>query len=176
MPFLFHLLPDVGPVHTISIIPTGRGAAGYTMPLPEKDEMFNTKGQMLQNIVVSLGGRVAEELVIGDVTTGASQDIKQATSIARAMVTKYGMSEKVGLINYDADGDEVFIGRDLAHTRAYGEEVASVIDQEVKNIIDGAYQEAKRLLRDNESVLHACAALLIEKEKIGRMEFEALFS
>ncbi|HIR13338.1 MAG TPA: ATP-dependent zinc metalloprotease FtsH [Candidatus Choladousia intestinavium] len=173
---LFHLLPDVGPVHTISIIPTGRGAAGYTMPLPEKDEMFNTKGQMLQNIVVSLGGRVAEELVIGDVTTGASQDIKQATSIARAMVTKYGMSEKVGLINYDADGDEVFIGRDLAHTRAYGEEVASVIDQEVKNIIDGAYQEAKRLLRDNESVLHACAALLIEKEKIGRMEFEALFS
>ncbi len=173
---LFHLLPDVGPVHTISIIPTGRGAAGYTMPLPEKDEMFQTKGQMLQNIVVSLGGRVAEELVIGDVTTGASQDIKQATSIARAMVTKFGMSEKVGLINYDAEGDEVFIGRDLAHTRAYGEQIASVIDQEVKNIIDGAYQEARRLLKEKESVLHACAALLIEKEKIGREEFEALFS
>ena len=173
---LFHLLPDVGPVHTVSIIPTGRGAAGYTMPLPEKDEMFNTKGQMLQNIVVSLGGRVAEELVIKDVTTGASQDIKQATSIARAMVTKYGMSEKVGLINYDAEGDEVFIGRDLAHTRTYGESVASVIDQEVKNIIDGAYQEARRLLKENESVLHACAALLMEKEKIGRTEFEALFS
>ena len=173
---LFHLLPDVGPVHTISIIPTGRGAAGYTMPLPEKDEMFQTKGQMLQNIVVSLGGRVAEELVIGDVTTGASQDIKQATSIARAMVTKFGMSEKVGLINYDAEGDEVFIGRDLAHTRAYGEQIASVIDQEVKNIIDGAYQEARRILKEKESVLHACAALLIEKEKIGREEFEALFS
>ena len=173
---LFHLLPDVGPVHTISIIPTGRGAAGYTMPLPEKDEMFNTKGQMLQNIVVSLGGRWLRRLVIGDVTTGASQDIKQATSIARAMVTKYGMSEKVGLINYDADGDEVFIGRDLAHTRAYGEEVASVIDQEVKNIIDGAYQEAKRLLRDNESVLHACAALLIEKEKIGPYGVRSSFS
>lgn len=173
---LFHLLPDVGPVHTISIIPTGRGAAGYTMPLPEKDEMFNTKGRMLQDIIVSLGGRVAEELVIGDVTTGASQDIKQATGVARAMVTKFGMSERIGLINYDNDDNEVFIGRDLAHTRSYGEEIASQIDQEVKRIIDDAYAKAKTMISEHESVLHACAKLLIEKEKIGREEFEALFT
>ncbi len=173
---LFHLLPDVGPVHTISIIPTGRGAAGYTMPLPEKDEMFNTKGRMLQDIIVSLGGRVAEELVIGDVTTGASQDIKQATGVARAMVTKFGMSERIGLINYDNDDNEVFIGRDLAHTRSYGEEIASQIDQEVKRIIDDAYAKAKTMISEHESVLHACAKLLIEKEKIGREEFETLFT
>ncbi len=173
---LFHLLPDVGPVHTISIIPTGRGAAGYTMPLPEKDEMFDTKGKMMQNIIVSLGGRVAEELVIGDVTTGASQDIKQATGIARAMVKKFGMSDKVGLINYDNEDDEVFIGRDLAHTRSYGEEIASLIDQEVKRIIDDAHGKAREMITAHESVLHACARLLIEKEKIGREEFEALFA
>ena len=172
---LFHLLPDVGPVHTISIIPTGRGAAGYTMPLPEKDEMFNTKNQMFENIVVDLGGRVAEELVIGDVTTGASQDIKQATSIARAMVTRFGMSQKLGLINYDQDEDEVFIGRDLAHTRSYGEHVATVIDEEVKRIIDGAYGKARELISAHEEVLHRTAALLIEKEKVSREEFEALF-
>ena len=172
---LFHLLPDVGPVHTISIIPTGRGAAGYTMPLPERDEMFNTKGKMMQNIIVSLGGRVAEELVIGDVTTGASQDIKQATGVARAMVTKFGMSDRVGLINYDNDDSEVFIGRDLAHTRAYGEEIAAVIDQEVKRIIDEAHMKAREMVREHEDVLHACAKLLIEKEKIEREEFEALF-
>ena len=172
---LFHLLPDVGPVHTISIIPTGRGAAGYTMPLPEKDEMFNTKGRMMQDIIVSLGGRVAEELVIGDVTTGASQDIKQATGIAKAMVTKFGMSDKIGLINYDNEDDEVFIGRDLAHTRSYGEGVASLIDQEVKRIIDEAHEKARTMVAEHENVLHACADLLIEKEKIGRDEFEALF-
>ncbi len=173
---LFYLLPDVGPVHTISIIPTGRGAAGYTMPLPERDEMFNTKGQMEQDIIVCLGGRVAEELVIGDVTTGASQDIKQATDEARAMVTKYGMSERVGLINYDSDDNEVFIGRDLAHARAYGEEIASIIDEEVKRIVDEAYEKAKELISAHLDVLHASAALLIEKEKIGREEFEALFT
>lgn len=173
---LFHLLPDVGPVHTVSIIPTGRGAAGYTMPLPEQDEMFNTKGRMLQDIVVALGGRVAEELVIGDVTTGASQDIKQATATARAMVTKFGMSDRLGLINYDSDDDEVFIGRDLAHTRAYGEEIASAIDEEVKRIIDEAHAKARELIGSHENVLHACANLLIEKEKIGREEFEALFA
>lgn len=172
---LFHVLPDVGPVHTISIIPTGMGAAGYTMPLPEKDEMFNTKGQMLQNIIVGFGGRVAEELIIGDVTTGASQDIKQATEIARAMVTRYGMSEKVGMINYGSDEDEVFIGRDLAHTRGYGENTAALIDGEVKRIIDECYQKAMKLIQENISVLHSCAKLLIEKEKIGRDEFEALF-
>ena len=172
---LFHLLPDVGPVHTISIIPTGRGAAGYTMPLPERDEMFNTKGKMIQNIIVSLGGRVAEELVIGDITTGASQDIKQATGVARAMVTKFGMSEKVGLINYDNEDDEVFIGRDLAHTRSYSEEVASMIDQEVRQIIEEAHEKARQMIRDHDDVLHACAKLLIEKEKVGREEFEALF-
>ncbi len=172
---LYHLLPDVGPVHTISIIPTGRGAAGYTMPLPERDEMFNTKGEMTQNIIVCLGGRVAEELVIGDVTTGASQDIKQATQVARDMVTKYGMSERVGLVNYDNDEEEVFIGRDLAQARPYGEEIASVIDEEVKRIMDEAYEKAKELISAHMDVLHASAALLIEKEKIGREEFEALF-
>ena len=173
---LFHLLPDVGPVHTISIIPTGRGAAGYTMPLPEQDEMFNTKGKMIQNIIVSLGGRVAEELVIGDVTTGASQDIKQATSVARAMVTKFGMSERIGLINCANDDDEVFIGRDLAHaSRAYGEEMASVIDQEVRRIIYDAHLKAREMMEQNIEILHACAELLMEKEKIGREEFEALF-
>ncbi|MCD8336577.1 MAG: ATP-dependent zinc metalloprotease FtsH [Lachnospiraceae bacterium] len=173
---LFHLLPDVGPVYTVSIIPTGRGAAGYTMPLPEKDEMFQTKGQMEQNIIVSLGGRVAEELIIGDVTTGASQDIKQATAIARAMVTKYGMSDRVGLINYDNDDDQVFIGRDLAHTRAYGEEITSLIDEEVKRIVDEAHEKAREMITAHLDVLHASAKLLVEKEKIGREEFEALFS
>ena len=172
---LFHLLPDVGPVHTISIIPTGRGAAGYTMPLPEKDEMFQTKNQMFENIVVDLGGRVAEELVIGDVTTGASQDIKQATGIARAMVTKFGMSEKLGLINYEQEDDEIFIGRDLAHTRAYGERVATIIDEEVKRIVDEAYEKARSLIRSHEDVLHRSAELLIREEKISREEFEALF-
>ena len=171
---LFHVLPDVGPVYSVSIIPTG-GAGGYTMPLPEKDEMFNTKGKMLQDITVSLGGRVAEEKVFDDITTGASQDIKQATGIAKAMVTKYGMSETVGLINYDDDSDNVFIGRDLAHARGYGESVATVIDQEVKKIIDDCYQKAKDLILEYEHVLHACADLLLEKEKISREEFEALF-
>lgn len=172
---LFHVLPDVGPVHTISIIPTGMGAAGYTMPLPEKDEMFNTKGKMLQNIMVSLGGRIAEELIFGDVTTGASQDIKQATAIARAMVTEYGMSEKVGMINYGGDENEVFIGRDLAHTRSYGENVATAIDSEVKRIIDECYEKAKKIILDHENVLHKCCELLLEKEKIGQDEFDALF-
>ena len=172
---LFHVLPDVGPVHTISIIPTGTGAAGYTMPLPEKDEMFNTKGKMLQEIVVGLGGRVAEELIFDDVTTGASQDIKQATALARAMVTKYGFSDKVGLVNYGSDEDEVFIGRDLAHTRSYGENVATVIDEEVKGIIDECYAKARRIINDNRDVLDACAKLLLDKEKVTREEFEALF-
>lgn len=172
---LFHLLPDVGPVHTISIIPTGNGAAGYTMPLPENDEMFNSKGKMLQNIMVSLGGRIAEEIIFDDVTTGASQDIKQATAIARAMVTKYGMSDKVGMISYDSDDGEVFIGRDLAHTKSYGEHVASVIDEEVKRIIDESYTKAKTMIQDHVSVLHSCTELLLEKEKIGQSEFEVLF-
>ncbi len=172
---LFHLLPDVGPVHTISIIPTGRGAAGYTMPLPEKDEMFRTKGRMTQELIVDLGGRVAEELIFGDVTTGASQDIKQATALARAMVTRYGMSDRIGLINYDNDDDEVFIGRDLAHTRSYGEDIACAIDEEVKRMIEEAHQKAHEMIKAHEDVLHSCAALLIEKEKIGRDEFEALF-
>ena len=172
---LFHVLPDVGPVYTVSIIPTGMGAAGYTMPLPEKDEMFNTKGRMLQDIQVDLGGRVAEELIFDDITTGASQDIKQATGVAKAMVTKYGMSEHVGLINYDNDDDEVFIGRDLAHTRAYGENIAGVIDQEIKRIIDECYQKSKDILMEHEKILHKCADLLLEKEKISRDEFEALF-
>ena len=171
---LFHLLPDVGPVHTISIIPTGRGAAGYTMPLPEKDEMFQTKGRMMQELVVDLGGRVAEELIFHDVTTGASQDIKQATALARAMVTRYGMSERLGLINYDDDDGQVFIGRDLAHTRSYGEEIASIIDEEVKRLIDDAHEKAQTMLKTHEQVLHDCAKLLVEKEKIGREEFEAL--
>ena len=172
---LFHLLPDVGPVHTISIIPTGRGAAGYTMPLPEKDEMFRTKGRMTQELIVDLGGRVAEELIFGDVTTGASQDIKQATALARAMVTRYGMSDRIGLINYDNDDDEVFIGRDLAHTRSYGEDIACAIDEEVKRMIEEAHQKAHEMIKAHEDVLHSCAALLIEKEKIGRDDFEALF-
>ena len=172
---LFHVLPDVGPVHTVSIIPTGVGAAGYTMPLPEKDEMFNTKGKMLQNIIVSLGGRIAEELIFDDITTGASQDIKSATSTARAMVTEYGFSDKVGLLNYNNDDDEVFIGRDLAHTRNYGEGVQSVIDEEVKNIVDDCYKKAKDIIMENIDVLHKCADLLMEKEKINQEEFEALF-
>lgn len=173
---LFHVLPDVGPVHTVSVIPTGMGAAGYTMPLPGEDEMFNSKGQMLQDIMVSLGGRIAEEIIFEDVTTGASQDIKQATKIARAMVTRYGMSEKVGMIDYDSDGDEVFIGRDLAHTRSHSEGVATVIDHEVKRIIDECYQKAKGIILEHRLVLERCSDLLIEKEKIGQQEFEALFS
>ena len=173
---LFHVLPDVGPVHTVSIIPTGIGAAGYTMPLPEKDEMFNTKGRMKQNIMVDLGGRIAEELIFDDITTGASQDIKQATQIARAMVTQYSMSEKVGMIQYGGDENEVFIGRDLAHTKSYGNEVADTIDSEVKRIIDECYQKAKDIIKQYDYVLHACADLLIEKEKISQSEFEALFT
>ena len=172
---LFHVLPEMEPVHTISIIPTGMGAAGYTMPLPERDEMFNTRGKMLQNIIVSLGGRIAEELVFDDITTGASQDIKQATETARSMVTKYGFSSKLGLINYDNDSDEVFIGRDLAHTRPYGEEVASQIDMEVKNIIDECYGKAKKMIEEHMDVLEKSAQLLLEKEKVTREEFEALF-
>lgn len=173
---LFHVLPDVGPIYSVSIIPTGAGAAGYTMPLPEQDEMFLTKGKMLQDITVSLGGRIAEEKIFGDITTGASQDIKQATATARAMVTKYGMSERLGTINYDDDSDEVFIGRDLAHAaRSYGERIAGEIDAEVKNIIDGCYRHAEQLLDEYMPVLHSCAELLMEKEKITREEFEALF-
>ncbi|MFR2253145.1 MAG: ATP-dependent zinc metalloprotease FtsH [Clostridium sp.] len=172
---LFHVLPDVGPVHTVSIIPTGVGAAGYTMPLPEKDEMFNTKGKMLQNIMVDLGGRIAEEIIFKDVTTGASQDIKQASKLARAMVTQYGMSDRVGMIQYGSDEDEVFIGRDLAHTKSYGNEIADVIDEEVKRIVDECYSKAKKIILEHEDVLHSCAALLIEKEKIGQEEFEGLF-
>lgn len=172
---LFHVLPEMEPVHTISIIPTGMGAAGYTMPLPEKDEMFNSKNKMLEHIVVSLGGRVAEEMIFQDVTTGASQDIKQATQMARAMVTQYGMSDKIGMINYGSDEDEVFIGRDLAHTRNYAEKTAALIDEEVKRIIDDSYEKAKTLIAQHEEVLHKCANLLLEKEKIGQQEFEALF-
>lgn len=173
---LFHVLPDVGPVYSVSIIPTGVGAAGYTMPLPERDDIFNTRGKMLQDITVALGGRVAEEEVLDDITTGASQDIKQATESARAMVTKFGMSETLGLINYDNDGDEVFIGKDLAHaSRGYGEQVASTIDQEVKRIIDDCYAKARSIIKEYDSILHACADLLLEKEKITREEFEALF-
>ena len=172
---LFHVLPDVGPVYSVSIIPTG-SAGGYTMPLPEKDEMFNTKGKMLQDITVALGGRVAEEEVFDDITTGASQDIRQATSLAKSMVTKFGMSEAVGLINYDNDSDEIFIGRDLAHTsRGYGESVATTIDQEVKRIIDECYARAKQIIHEYDDVLHSCADLLLEKEKISRDEFESLF-
>ncbi len=172
---LFHVLPDVGPVYSISIIPTG-AAGGYTMPLPEKDEMYDTKGKMLQEITVSLGGRVAEEEIFDDITTGASQDIKQATAIARSMITKFGMSERLGLINYDNDSDEVFIGRDFGHTsRGYGEKVAGTIDEEVKRIIDECYLKARTIIRENHSVLDACAKLLLEKEKITRSEFEALF-
>lgn len=172
---LFHVLPDVGPVYTISIIPTGNGAAGYTMPLPEKDEMFQTKGGMKQDIIVGLGGRAAEELIFDDITTGASQDIKVATKTARAMITKYGFSSSVGMVNYDNDDDEVFIGRDLAHTRSYSENVARIIDDEVKGMIDNCYGEAKKILTDYMDVLHNCAKLLIEKERINREEFESLF-
>ena len=172
---LFHVLPDVGPVYTVSIIPTGPGAAGYTMPLPERDDMFITKGMMIQEIIVSLGGRIAESLIFEDVTTGASQDIKQATGYARAMVTKYGFSDTIGMVNYDSDGDEVFIGRDLAHQRAFSEQTQSTIDSEVERIIESCYNRAKEILEENIEVLHACANLLIEKERISREEFEALF-
>lgn len=172
---LFHVLPDVGPVHTVSIIPTGAGAAGYTMPLPEKDEMFLTKGKMLQEIMVSLGGRIAEELILDDITTGASQDIKQATSAAKAMVTKYGFSDKLGLINYDDDSNDVFIGRDLAHSKGYGEATASAIDQEVRDIVESCYVQAKAIIEEHMEQLYASAKLLLEKEKINQEEFEALF-
>ena len=173
---LFHVLPDVGPVYSVSIIPTGMGAAGYTMPLPEKDEMFNTRGKMLQEITVSLGGRVAEELIFDDITTGASQDIKQATALAKSMVTKFGMSEELGLINYDHNNEEVFVGRDFANTsRGYGEEVAGKIDKEVKRIIDECYTKAKSIIEEHREILEACAKLLLEKEKITGEEFGALF-
>ena len=172
---LFHVLPDVGPVYTVSIIPTGLGAAGYTMPLPERDEMFNTKGKMLQDIMVSLGGRIAEEIKFDDITTGASSDIKKATKEARSMVTRYGFSENIGVINYDEEDNEVFIGRDLAHTRSHSETVAGEIDVEVKHIIDECYAKAKDIIMQHEDVLHSCAKLLLEKEKINRQEFEALF-
>ena len=172
---LFHVLPDVGPVYTVSIIPTGIGAAGYTMPLPEKDEMFMTKGRMLQDIKVSLGGRIAEEIIFDDITTGASSDIKKATQTARKMVTRYGMSDNIGVINYDDNSDEVFIGRDLAHAKSHSEYITGEIDKEVKAIIDECYKDAKRIILEHESVLHSCAELLLEKEKITREEFEALF-
>jgi len=173
---LFHVLPDVGPVYTVSIIPTGLGAAGYTMPLPERDEMFLTKGKMMQDIMVSLGGRIAEEIIFDDITTGASSDIKKATKEARRMVTRFGMSDSIGVVNYDDDGDEVFIGRDLAHARSHSEMVAGEIDREVKSIIDDCYKKAKDIILENEEVLHKCAELLLEKEKITRDEFEALFT
>ncbi len=172
---LFHVLPDVGPVHTVSVIPTGAGAAGYTMPLPEKDEMFDTKGHMIQEIMVSLGGRIAEEINLDDITTGASQDIKQATAMAKAMVTKYGFSDRLGLINYDNDSEEVFIGRDLAQSKGYAEHTASVIDEEVKNIIDTCYKDAKKIIEDHMEQLQKCAQMLIEKEKINQQEFESIF-
>ncbi len=172
---LFHVLPDVGPVYSVSIIPTGIGAAGYTMPLPEKDEMFLTKGKMLQDIMVDLGGRIAEELIFDDITTGAPQDIRQATAVARNMVTKYGMSETLGLVNYDSDQEEVFIGRDLAHTKSHSEQVAGTIDAEIKRIVDECYAKAKAIILENKTILEACAELLLEKEKISREEFEALF-
>ena len=172
---LFHVLPDVGPVYTVSIIPTGVGAAGYTMPLPEKDEMFATKSRMLQDIMVSLGGRIAEEIIFGDITTGASSDIKKATKTARRMVTRYGMSDHIGVICYDDDDDEVFIGKDLAHAKAHSEEISGEIDKEVKSIIDDCYTKAKNIILQHEDVLHSCAQLLLEKEKITREEFESLF-
>ena len=173
---LFHVLPDVGPVYTVSIIPTGLGAAGYTMPLPENDEMFITKGKLLEDIMVSLGGRIAEEIIFGDITTGASSDIKKATKAARDMVTKYGMSENIGVINYNSDDDEVFIGRDLAHAKSHSELISGEIDREVKSIIDDCYDKAKKIILEHMDVLHGCAKLLLEKEKIGRDEFEALFT
>ena len=172
---LFHVLPDVGPVYMVSIIPTGQGAAGYTMPLPEKDEMFLTRGKMLHEIMVALGGRIAEEIIFDDITTGASSDIKQATEIARRMVTRYGMSDHIGTINYDDEGDDVFIGRDLAHTKAYSEQTAGRIDEEVKAIVDDCYQKAKEVILTHEDVLHRCSALLLEKERISMDEFAALF-
>lgn len=172
---LFHVLPDVGPVYTVSIIPTGVGAAGYTMPLPENDNVFNTKSKMIQDIKVGMGGRIAEELIFNDVTTGASQDIKSVTATARAMITQYGMSENLGFINYEENSDEVFLGRDLGHSRSFSEEVASQIDREVKKLVDDCYADAKRIILEHMDVLHACAALLIEKERINREEFEALF-
>ena len=173
---LFHVLPDVGPVYTVSIVPTGAGAAGYTMPLPEKDEMFLTKGQMLQDIMVSLGGRIAEEMIFQDITTGASSDIKRATQLARKMVTRYGMSDNIGVVCYDDDDDEVFIGRDLAHAKSHSETVSGEIDREVKSIIDTCYAQAQDVIRKYEAVLHSCADKLLEKEKIGREEFETLFA
>ena len=173
---LFHVLPDVGPVYTVSIVPTGQGAAGYTMPLPEKDEMFMTKGRMLQEIMVSLGGRIAEDLTFGDITTGASSDIKHATKIARRMVTRYGMSDNIGVISYDNDDEEVFIGRDLAHPKSFSENVTAQIDQEVKQIIDDCYAKAKEVILEHKNVLESCAQLLLEKERITREEFEALFA
>ena len=173
---LFHVLPDMEPVYTISIIPTGMGAAGYTMPLPEKDEMFDTKGKMLQEITTLLGGRVAEEIIFGDITTGASNDIKRATGVARSMVMKYGMSDRLGLVSYGGDDDTVFIGRDLAHTKNFSEEVAKEIDEEIRRIIEECHEQARKIILEHEPVLHACAALLIEKEKIHRDEFEALFT
>ncbi len=172
---LFHVLPDVGPVYTVSIIPTGVGAAGYTMPLPERDDMFMTKSRMEQEIMVSLGGRIAEEIIFGDITTGASSDIKKATKVARKMVTRFGMSEQIGLINYDEDDDEVFIGRDLAHTRSHSESIANEIDREVKRMIDTCYARAKEIIQEHDSVLHRCAELLIAREKISKTEFEELF-
>ena len=173
---LFHVLPDMDPVYTISIIPTGMGAAGYTMPLPDNDEMFNTKGQMLQDITTLLGGRVAEEIIFGDITTGASNDIKRATAAARSMVMKYGMSDRLGLISYGDDDDEVFIGRDLAHTRSYSEDVAKAIDEEIRRIIGECHDQAKKIILEHEDILHKCAKLLLEKEKVYRDEFEALFT
>lgn len=173
---LFHVLPDMDPVYTISIIPTGMGAAGYTMPLPDNDEMFNTKGKMLQDIMTLLGGRIAEEIIFGDITTGASNDIKRATATARSMVMKYGMSDKLGLICYGDDDDEVFIGRDLAHTRSYSEDVAKSIDEEIRRIIGECHDRAKKIILEHEDVLHKCASLLLEKEKVHRDEFEALFT
>ena len=173
---LFHVLPDVGPVYTVSIVPTSSGAAGYTMPLPERDEMFLTKGRMLQDIMVSLGGRIAEELIFGDITTGASSDIKKATKEARRMVTKFGMSENIGVICYDDDSNEVLIGRDLAHAKNHSEAVSAEIDREVKAIIDDCYAKAKEIIEEHMEVLHSCAKLLLEKEKITRDEFEALFN
>ena len=173
---LFHVLPDMEPVYTISIIPTGMGAAGYTMPLPEKDDMFETRGEMLQHIMVCLGGRIAEELIFEDITTGASQDIKQATALAKAMITRYGMSKKLGLIAYENDSDEVFIGRDLGHTKGFSETTAAAIDEEMRQIINDCYEKAREIVMKHEAVLHRCARVLLEKEKIGRDEFEALFA
>ena len=173
---LFHLLPDVGPVYTVSIIPTGLGAAGYTMPLPENDNVFMTKGKLLQDIMVSLGGRIAEELIFDDITTGASQDIKQVTETARNMVTQYGMSEKLGPLNYSAgDDEEVFLGKNIGHAKPYGEEITTIIDHEVHEIVEDCYEKAKQILIDNMDKLHACANLLLEKERIDRAEFEAIF-